>query len=95
MNNRFLVRGKDYNTGEWLTGCYRNGYSSAGTADFIEVPPADPDSVSVTREVISATLGQCTGLKDRLSERPGLAVKGICGFSEISKFIYPRFRQND
>lgn len=60
MNNRYIFRGKGnpkYNDGEWYYGHL--------IYDGSDYQIVDPEYGSCRRTVISETVGQCTGLKDR------------------------------
>lgn len=60
MNNRYIFRGKGnpkYNDGEWYYG-----YLEYDGSDYQIV---DPEYGSCKRTIITETVGQCTGLKDK------------------------------
>ena len=67
MNDRYLARGKNVNTGEWHVGYY---VPHGEIATLVQ--PVGVDTQPICNEgwanawtVDPATLGQCTGLKDR------------------------------
>ena len=88
MDNRYLFRGKRMGSSEWAVGYYRKGYSSVGTADLIEIPPADPDSVYCCKEVDPDTIGQCTGLPAKKSYRGDKPVDLLIFEDDIAEFDY-------
>lgn len=64
MNDRFLFRGKRLDNGEWVQGglsWFNNGSGSYFIACHWGLEKKYPDDI----EVDPATIGQCTGLKDK------------------------------
>ena len=62
-----LFRGKRIDNGEWIYGnyCYAELIYKSGYEDLIIEQPADGE----TRRIISETVGQYTGLKDKNGKR--------------------------
>jgi uncharacterized phage protein (TIGR01671 family) len=62
MNERFLFRGKRIDTGEWVYGGY---YGDEKRVWIMEVKPTEYGRSVIKWEVDPATIGQCTGLRDK------------------------------
>ena len=63
MNDRYLFRGKDVESGEWVKGAYGMG------DDIIyrwHIADDDPNAAKLyLHEIDPISLGQCTGLRDK------------------------------
>ena len=60
MKDRYLYRGKQINTGEWITG----HLVSSEVDGILKIFHEDEESTSLF-QVEEETIGQCTGLKDK------------------------------
>ena len=69
MNDRYLYRGKRVDNGEWVTGNLiqvdkpTGGVGYAIQHDF--KPENEKDVSYITSKIDPATIGQCTGLRDK------------------------------
>lgn len=60
MNNRYLFRGKRTDNGEWVTGDLMQW-----TDGTVRICVDDGDDEKIATAVITETIGQCTGLKNK------------------------------
>ena len=69
MNERYIFRGRRIDNGEWVYGHYAFHPSAiCGGVHRIYLRPKDPDDLHGYFYVDSATIGQCTKLKDKNGE---------------------------
>lgn len=77
MDNRYLCRGKDINSGEWLVGDLARRKSRF--APQLDTTYGISDEFGTFRAIDPATLGRCTGL---------LAAKSYRGDGEMERHIF-------
>ena len=71
MEDRYLFRGKDIQTGKWAYGSYIEPHSFGRAWEHSAVPCIlstsylEPDILGDYWQVIPETVGQCTGLEDK------------------------------
>ena len=94
---RYLYRGKQLNTDEWITGCLlieNNGHAQL-EPDHCYIVPLNTNSKYDDYRVDPHTVGQCTGLLDRSDKLifEGDIVKGIAlqregGFEYCGEIVW-------
>ena len=71
MNDRYLFRGKRFNNDEWVQGTYTQNVKCTPLGAIIVIDViqyigrADGATYSFKYEIDPATIGQCTGLRDK------------------------------
>lgn len=65
MNDRYLFRGKRKDNGEWIYGGIYYQKADEVKEEAVYIIGSSLNYVGAAYEVIPATVGQCTGLKDK------------------------------
>ena len=65
MNDRYLFRGKRKDNGKWVYGGIYYQKADEVKEEAVYIIGASLNDVGAAYEVISETVGQCTGLKDK------------------------------
>lgn len=68
MNDRYLFRGKRKDNGEWVYGGIYYQKADEVKEEAVYIIGGSLNDVGAAYEVIPETVGQCTGLKDKIGK---------------------------